>query len=97
ALQKRVASLLGHEAALFLPTGTMCNQIGIRLHVRPGDEVILHRTSHPIVAEAGGAAAHAGAMIHALDGVGGMFTPEQVRGALRPAADRYTPRSRLVC
>jgi threonine aldolase len=95
-LQERVAELLGHEAALFLPTGTMCNQIGIRLHVRPGDELILDRTAHPIVAEGGGAAAHAGAMIHPLDGDGGVFTAEQVAGALRPAGDRYTPRSRLV-
>jgi threonine aldolase len=95
-LQERVAELLGHEAALFLPTGTMCNQIGVRLHVRPGDELILDRTAHPIVAEAGGAAAHAGAMIHALDGDGGVFTAAQVEGALRPAGDRYTPRSRLV-
>ena len=96
ALQDRVAELLGHEAALFLPTGTMCNQIAIRLHVRPGDELILHRTAHPIVAEAGGPAAHAGAMIHALEGEGGMFSGADVEAALRPAADRYTPRSRLV-
>src|SRR5437763_1779492 len=98
ALQERVAELLGHEAALFLPSGTMCNQIAIRLHIGPhGDEMILHRTSHPIIAEAGGAAAHAGAMIRALDGEGGMFTPEQVEDAVRPAGDRYSPRSRLVC
>jgi threonine aldolase len=98
ALQERVAELLGHEAALFLPTGTMCNQIAIRLHIRPhGDEMILHRLSHPIVAEAGGPAAHAGAMIHALDGEGGMFSPEQVEAAIRPAGDRYSPSSRLVC
>src|SRR5436189_881061 len=98
ALQERVAELLGHEAALFLPSGTMCNQISIRLHIdRHGDEMILHRTSHPIVAEAGGPAAHAGAMINALDGEGGMFTLEQVEAAIRPPADRYTPNSRLVC
>jgi threonine aldolase len=98
ALQARVAELLGQEAALFLPTGTMCNQISIRLHIEPhGDEMILHRTSHPIVAEAGGPAAHAGAMIRALDGEGGMFTSEQVDDAVRPAGDRYSPRSRLVC
>jgi threonine aldolase len=53
ALQDRVAELLGHEAALFLPSGTMCNQIAIRLHTRPGDELILERFSHPIIAEAG--------------------------------------------
>ena len=97
ALQERVAELLGKEAALFLPSGTMCNQIAIRLHAGPGEEVILHRNSHPIIAEAGGAAAHAGAMINALDGEGGMFTAEQVEAAVRPAADRYTPRSALVC
>jgi len=96
-LQERVAELLGHEAALFLPSGTMCNQIGIRLHVKPGEAVILHRSSHPIVAEAGGAAAHAGAMIHALDGEGGMFGPDDVDAALSPAGNRYTPRSALLC
>jgi len=98
ALQERVAELLGHEAALFLPTGTMCNQIAIRLHIGPhGDEIILHRRSHPIIAEAGGPAAHAGAMLSPLDGEGGMFTPQQVEEAIRPAGDRYSPRSRLVC
>src|ERR687888_2050779 len=62
ALQERVAELLGQDAALFLPTGTMCNEISIRLHTRPGgDELYLHRTSHPIVAEAGGPAFFSGA------------------------------------
>src|SRR5436190_23156562 len=97
ALQQRVADLLGHEAALFLPSGTMCNQIGIRLHVRPGEAVLLHRTSHPIVAEAGGAAAHAGAMISALDGEGGMFGPGDVGAALSRPGDRYSAPSALLC
>jgi threonine aldolase len=97
ALQERVAELLGHEAALFLPSGTMCNQIGIRLHTRPGDEVILERFSHPIIAEAGGPAAHAGVMMQPLDGAGGMFTGDMVRAALRTPGDRYEPRSALVC
>ena len=97
ALQERVAELLGHEAALFLPSGTMCNQIGIRLHTRPGDEVILERFSHPIIAEAGGPAAHAGVMMQPLDGSGGMFTGDQVRAALRTRGNRYEPRSALVC
>jgi threonine aldolase len=97
ALQERVAELLGHEAALFLPTGTMCNEIAIRVHIRPGgDELLLHRTAHPIIAEAGGPAAVSGAMIRALDGEGGIFAAEQVEEALRPAGDRYAPRSRLV-
>jgi threonine aldolase len=88
--------LLGHEAALFLPSGTMCNQIAMRLHTRPGDEVILERYSHPIIAEGGGPAAHSGVMMQLIDGVGGMFTAEQVEAAVR-VHDRYTPRSRLVC
>jgi threonine aldolase len=95
-LQERVAELLGHEAGLFLPSGTMCNAIAFRLHVRPGgDEVILHRTAHPIVAEAGSVAQLSGAMTRQLDGEGGMFTPEQVEAAIRPD-DRYLPRTRLV-
>src|SRR5919202_2004642 len=97
ALQERVAELLGHEAALFLPSGTMCNQIGIRLHVRPGEAVILHRTAHPIVAEAGGPAAHAGAMVVALDGDGGMFDAADVEAAPSRPGDRYAARSALVC
>src|SRR6476660_8844570 len=96
-LCSRVASLLGMEAAVFLPSGTMCNEIAFRLHIRPGgDEAILHRTSHPIIAEAGGPAAFAGAMMQPLDSPKGMFTGDDVRGALRPAGDRYAPRSRLV-
>jgi threonine aldolase len=97
ALQERVGELLGHEAALFLPSGTMCNAIAFRLHVRPGgDEVILDRTSHPVLYEAGGPAALSGAMLRGLDGDGGIFTAAQVQEAVRPAGDRYGPRSRLV-
>jgi threonine aldolase len=96
-LCSRVAALLGFEAAVFLPSGTMCNAIAFRLHVRPGgDEVYLHRTAHPIVAEAGGPAAISGAMMHPLDGPRGMFTAADLSAALRPAGDRYLPRSRLV-
>jgi threonine aldolase len=96
ALQERVAELLGHEAALFLPSGTMCNAISFRLHLRPGgDEVLLDRTSHPINAEAGGPAAISSAMVRVLDGDGGRFTAAQLEAAIRPA-DRYLPRSRLV-
>src|SRR4051812_39938257 len=97
ALQERVAELLGHEAALFLPSGTMCNQIAIRLHTRPGDEVILERFSHPIIAEAGGPAAHAGVMMQPIDGHGGMFSGADVVRSLRTRGDRYQPRSALVC
>src|ERR1700754_3084180 len=97
ALEERVADLLGQEAAVFLPSGTMCNEIAFRLHIRPGgDEAILHRTAHPIIAEAGGPAAFAGAVLHPLDSPDGTFTGDDVRAALRPAGDRYQPRSRLV-
>jgi threonine aldolase len=96
ALQERVADLLGQEAGLFLPSGTMCNAISFRIHVGPGgDEILLDRTSHPINAEAGGPAAISSAMLQALDGDGGRFTAAQVQEAIRPP-DRYLPRSRLV-
>jgi threonine aldolase len=96
ALQERVADLLGQEAGLFLPSGTMCNAISFRLHLRPGgDEVLLDRTSHPINAEAGGPAAISSAMMNVLDGDGGRFTSAQLEAAIRPP-DRYLPRSRLV-
>jgi threonine aldolase len=96
-LERRVAELLGHEAAVFLPSGTMCNEIALRLHIRPGgDELILDRTAHPLTAEAGGPAALSGAVIAPLDGEGGIFTGAQLRAALHVDGDRYTPRSRVV-
>jgi threonine aldolase len=96
ALCSRVAELLGFEAAVFLPSGTMCNAIAFRLHIRPGgDEVILHRTAHPVQFEAGGPAAVSGAVVCPVDGDGGMFDAATVRGALRDGS-RYAPRSRLV-
>src|ERR1041384_5884379 len=55
-LQETVADLLGKEAALFLPSGTMCNEIAMRVHCRPGEEMLAHRTAHPIHFESGGAA-----------------------------------------
>src|SRR5919201_2087232 len=88
ALQDRVAELLGQQAALFLPTGTMCNEISLRLHIRPGgDEVVLHRTAHPIIAEAGGPAALSGAMLRQLEGEGGIFSADDVRAALHAPGD----------
>src|ERR1700733_7532688 len=97
ALEERVAELLGFPAAVFLPSGTMCNEIALRLHSRPGgDEVLLDRTSHPVNSEAGGPAQLAGLMIRVLDGSGGVFTGAQVEAALRVAGNRYMPRSRIV-
>jgi threonine aldolase len=97
ALCERVADLLGHEAAVFLPSGTMCNAISFRLHIGPGgDEVVLHRTSHPIIAEAGGPASISGAVLCPVDGARGMFDADTLHAHLRTPGDRYSPRSRLV-
>jgi threonine aldolase len=96
-LQERVASLLGLEAAVFLPSGTMCNQIALRLHARPGgDELLLDVSAHPITSEAGGPAQVSGLMIRALDGDRGVFTGGQLEAAVRPRGNRYMPRSRVV-
>ena len=96
-LQERVAELLGFPAAVFLPSGTMCNEIALRLHARPGgDELLLDRTAHPVNSEAGGPAQLAGLMVRTLDGDGGVFTGAQVEAALRVAGNRYMPRSRVV-
>lgn len=95
ALQDEVAGLLGKEAALFLPSGTMCNAISFLVHCRPGDEILLHPTSHPIVAEGGGPAALSGAVLTPLPGPRGMFTAAQVEETVR-APSRYSPRTRAV-
>ena len=96
-LEARVAELLGHEAGLFLPTGTMCNVIAFRLHLRPGgDEAILAANSHPVNYEAGSPATLAHAMTRQIDTPTGIFGPEQLEAAVRPPGDRYGPRSRLV-
>ena len=94
-LEERTAQLLGKEAAVFLPTGTMCNEIAIKAHTQPGDEVICERSSHIVVMEGGGPSALSGVMINGLDGKRGRFTADQLRAALRPAS-RYMPRSRMA-
>jgi threonine aldolase len=95
ALCARVAGLLGMEAALFLPSGTMCNEIAIAVHTRPGDEVICTRESHIIFAESGGPAALSGVMMHPVDGARGMLTVDQLHAAIRPRS-AHAPRSRLL-
>jgi threonine aldolase len=94
-LQEMVAELLGKETAVFLPSGTMCNEIAMRVHCRPGDEMLAHRTAHPIHFETGGPAALAGVNVRALDGARGQFDAAAVEEAVRPD-DRYFPRSRLL-
>jgi threonine aldolase len=95
-LQEMVAELLGKEAALFLPSGTMCNEIAIRVHCHPGDEMIAHRTAHPIHYESGGPAALAGVNVRAVDGARGQYTAAAAEEAVRAPAVRYFPRSRLL-
>jgi threonine aldolase len=95
-LRERICEILGKEDSVFLPSGTMANQISIRVHCRLGDEVIADRTAHIINAETGGTAANSGVMIRMLDGPNGVFTGEQVKAALRDPNSRNAPRSRLV-
>ena len=94
-LQAKVAELLGKEAALFLPSGTMCNQVAFAVHCRAGDEILLHETAHPLLYEAGGPAAMIGAVMRTLPGARGLYTAEQVRQAVRPAV-HYMPRTRAL-
>lgn len=94
-LQDMVAELLGKEAAVYLPSGTMCNEISFAVWGRTGDEMILHREAHPAHFEAGGPAYLARLMLYPLDGPRGMFTPEQVEEAIRPDSPHF-PRSRIV-
>ncbi len=94
-LQEMVADLLGKEAAVFLPSGTMCNEIALRVHCRPGEEMLAHRTAHPIHFETGGPGALAGVNIRPLDGPRGQFDEAALEEGIRPDF-RHFPRSRLV-
>ncbi len=94
ALQDRVAKMFGMDAALFVPSGTMANQIAIRSHTEPGDEIICHQLSHIYLYEAGAPAAISGCSLRLLNGDRGMFTPDDLRAAIRPV-DQHFPVSRL--
>lgn len=94
-LCEMVADLLGKETAVFLPSGTMCNQVAILVHCRSGEEIIADETAHIITSEGAGAAALAGAWVRPLAGRNGVFSAEQMRAAIRPR-NRNAPRSRLV-
>jgi len=95
-LQDIVAEMLGKEAALFLPSGTMCNQIAYAVHCNGGELILLDRTAHPLISEAGGAGILARATMYPIDGVNGMYTPEQMAEVMEPST-RYKPPFRLVC
>jgi threonine aldolase len=95
ALCDRMAALMGKEAAVFLPSGTMCNVVAILTHCGKGDEVVAHETSHILHSEGGAHAALTGVQIMPLKGPRGMFTAEDVRAAIRPRT-RYAPPQRLL-
>jgi threonine aldolase len=95
ALIEKVCRLLGKEDALFLPSGTMCNQIAFRVHCRPGDEILMDETAHTRHYETGGPAALSGACMYPIQGKRGIFSPAQMEAALRPGSN-HAPRSRVV-
>src|ERR1700758_2467984 len=94
-LCERVAGLLGKEAAVFMPSGTMCNVAATLVHCRPGDEILAHGSAHIIAREGGAHAALGGFQITALPGADGKFTPETFRSALHPRT-RYQPPQTVV-
>jgi threonine aldolase len=79
-LQRRAAELLGHEAALFLPTATMANQIALRVLTRPGALLVAEERTHVMIFEAGGPAVHSGLVMRGLPGTAGRIAPEQLQG-----------------
>lgn len=95
-LESRMAALFGMEAALFCPTGTMSNQIAIKVHTRPGDEVICEQQAHVYIYEGGGIAFHSGSQVKALPGNRGRISAEQVVTAINPD-DVHKARTSLVC
>src|SRR5215210_451999 len=95
ALQERVAALLGKEAALFVPTGTMANQLPLKLFCAPGDDVVVGAESHAVWHETGAAAANAGVQFTTV-GSGGLFTAEELRAVLKPRGHLLYPPTTLV-
>src|SRR5258707_5418650 len=94
-LCERVADLLGKQAAVFMPSGTMCNVAATLTHCRPGDEILAHETAHIIAREGGAHAALGGFQITPLPGADGQFAPDTFRAALHPRS-RYQPPQTVV-
>ena len=95
-LEELAARLLGQAAAVYLPTATMGNQIGVRILTRPGDEMLAHESSHLFAAELAGVAVHSGVATRGIEAPGGRFTAEQVRAKLRDWGRFHTPRTTLL-
>jgi threonine aldolase len=96
ALQQKVAAILGKEAAIYVSSGTMANQLAIKSHTQPGDEVIMDATSHPYNFEGGGIAAVSGVQVYGLQGVRGILDASQIEAAIRPD-DHHYAQTRLIC
>jgi threonine aldolase len=94
-LEERVAGLLGKEAAVFLPSGTMCNQIALLVHGRPGDELIAADLAHVLTSEAGGGSVFGGLQTWPIAAKRGVFAARDVAAAIR-APSRHSPRSRIL-
>lgn len=94
-LQERVAELLGKEAAIYVPSGSMANQSAIRTQTEPGDEIIAHTDSHIYHYEAGGPAGLSGCSLRLLPGPRGLFDADAARAAVRPTDSHY-PQTRLI-
>ena len=95
-LEKRVAEILGKEASVYMPSGTMTNQVAIRTHTEPGDEVLLEQSAHVYFNEAGATAALSGVICRLIPGDRGVYGAEDIKAAIRPVNDHY-PRTKLVC
>jgi len=95
-LEAKTALLLGKEAALFVPSGTMANQIGVGVNTQPGDELLCAATSHVYVWEAGGIARLSGVTARTFEGDGGLLSLDDVRESIRPTEDVHYVRTRLV-
>lgn len=96
ALQEEVAALFGREAALYLPTGTMANQVALRVYARPATEVIIEADAHIVNYEGGAGAALAGVQFRTLPTADGLLDPTQVEAAVRPDAYHLTPTSLIA-
>src|SRR5437763_5097422 len=95
-LEERVAALLGKEAAVYVPSGTMSNQIGIKAHTQPGDELLCDVNCHIYNYEAGGPAVLSGVMCYTITGDHGIMDVSQLEERIRPVNDHLV-RTRLVC
>jgi len=95
-LEAMAAERLGKEAGLFVPSGTMANQIAIRVHTRAGDELICHGGGHPFNYEAGAAAMFSGVSIRPLSGAHGFLDPDQLAGVFRPPDPHFAPHTLLI-